>query len=118
MSGSMREPQRSQWPDRVAVRLGGLEEALLLEPRDDPLLGLLLLEPGELARVLAHPPVEPDHGELREPVRATDLEVRRVVAGRDLQGAGAELGIDAVVRDDREAAVCHGEDGLLSRKSR
>ena len=33
---------------------------------------------------------------------APDLEVVGVVTGRDLQGAGAEVGLDVVVGDDRQ----------------
>ncbi len=99
--------------DRVPVRLRGLEQLLLAEPGDDPLLGLLLLEPGELAGGVVHEPVEPDDGELRKPVRAADLEVHRVVAGRDLHRAGAELRIDAVVRDDRDPPLRDGQNRLL-----
>ena len=39
-----------------------------------------------------------------------DLEVERVVAGRDLQRAGHELRVDALVGDDRHRALDEGHD--------
>ena len=50
-----------------------------------------------------HAPVLADHGDLLELVAAADLEVVGVVAGRDLERAGAELGVDVLVGDDRQA---------------
>ena len=52
--------------------------------------------------------------ELLEPVVAADLEVHRVVAGRDLQCAGAEVRLDALVGDDRHAALDDRHDRLLA----
>lgn len=45
------------------------------------------------------------HGDGRQVVALADLEVVRVVGGRHLDGAGAELGVDVLVRDDRDGAV-------------
>ena len=104
--------------DRVAVRLRGLEELALAQDRDDSLLRLLLREPRELARLLVHAPVEADHGQLGEPVRPPDLEVHRIVPGCDLDCARAELRIDAVVGDDRNAALGDGHDRLLADRDR
>ena len=64
--------------DGVAVRLALLELPALLEPRDDPLVGRLLVE--ALEALGHHPAVEPDHRERLEAVVAADLEVGRVVA--------------------------------------
>ena len=98
---------------RVPVRLRRHEQIPLSQDLDDPAVGLGLGKPRECARVLVHVPVEPDHGELREPVRLPDVEVHRIVARGDLDRAGAELGIDTIVRDDRDAPLGDGHDRLL-----
>ena len=99
--------------DRVPVGLLGDEQIPLSQDLDDPAVGFGLREPCEVARVLAHVPVEADHGELGETVRASDIEVHRIVAGGDLDGAGAELGVDTVVGDDRHAPLGDGHDRLF-----
>ena len=45
---------------------------------------------------------------------AADLEVGWIVAGRDLERAGAELGLDAGVRDHRDRPLHVGDDHLLA----
>ncbi len=50
-------------------------------------------------RVLVH------DGEVRQVVALADLEVVRVVRRGHLDGAGAELRVDVLVRDDRDAAA-------------
>ncbi|CAM5735024.1 hypothetical protein STENM223S_03475 [Streptomyces tendae] len=45
------------------------------------------------------------HGDGGQGVPLADLEVVRVVGGRHLDGAGAELGVDVLVGDDRDGAV-------------
>ena len=42
--------------------------------------------------------------------RAADLEVVGIVTGRDLERAGAELGIDVLVGDDRQPALDQRQD--------
>ena len=49
-SGSIREPQRSQVPTEWLVGLAADEQAELVETLDDLPLGLVLCQPGELAR--------------------------------------------------------------------
>ena len=66
-----------------------------------------------LARGRGHARVLADHGDLVEPVRAADLEVVRVVAGGDLERAGAELGVDVVVGDDRQPPSDERQDRVL-----
>ena len=80
ISGSIRLLQRSQSATECRYGLALDEQAALLDPREDPLLRLLLRQAGELAGVLAHAPVAADHGQLGQVVRAADLEVERVVA--------------------------------------
>ncbi len=45
------------------------------------------------------------HGDGRQAVALADLEVVRVVRRGHLDGAGAELGVDVLVGDDRDGAV-------------
>src|SRR4029077_15916638 len=96
--------QRDQWldprlaalaeRDRMPIRLALDEQAALLDPRENSLLGLLLAQARELPGLVAHPAVGADHGQLGQLVVAPDLEVHRVVPRRHLQRAGAELGVD------------------------
>ena len=99
-------------PDRVAVRLALLDEPALVRPREHAGVGLLLVE--ALESLGDHPPVRPDHGERLEAVVAADVEVHRVVARRHLDGAGAELGVDAGVGDDGHPALDDGDDDLAA----
>ena len=101
-------------PDRMAVALAPLERVVLLQPCQHPLVGLLLCEPGELARLLGHPPVGADHRQRGQAVVAADVEVRLVVAGRDLQRARAEVDLDPLVRDHRHAPLDDRHDHLLA----
>ena len=100
--------------DRVPVGLLLLEQVALARPLEHALPGLVLGQAGELAGLLVHPPVEPDDRQLGELVGAADLEVERIVAGRDLEGAGAELRLDALVRDHRHAARDERDDHVLA----
>ncbi len=98
----------------MPVRLALLEQAALLAPGEHALAGFLLVEPCQLAGLLRHEPVGADHHRLGQAVRAADLEVRGVVARRHLKRTGAELGLDALVRDHRHAALDEGDDDLLA----
>ena len=89
----------------MSVRLSLLDEAALLGPRDHTRPGLLLREPREVPRLLVHASVRTDHHRLGQPVVAPDLEVERVVPGRDLERPGAELAIDAGVCDHGHAQL-------------
>ena len=97
----------------MPVALALHEQVALAAPVEDPLVGLLLRQPGELAGLVVHPPVGADHHRLGQAVVAADLEVDRVVAGRDLQRAGAELGLDPLVGDHRHAPLDERDDRLL-----
>ena len=110
-----RDPRAVTVPDRVDVRLALRDRAELVERRDHGLARLGDGQPGEaLPRRLGHAPVLADHRDLLEAVAAPDLEVVRVVAGSDLERARAELGVDVVVRDDREPASDEGQDRGLA----
>ena len=108
MSGSIARVAALARADRVAVGLALLEEAALLGPRDHASAGLFLREPGEVARRLAHAAVPADRHRLRQPVVPADLEVERIVAGRDLESARAELAVDALVGDHGDALLGKG----------
>ncbi len=97
------------------VGLLGAQHALLAQGGDDRLLRLGGGHPGEpLPRLLGEPPVGADHDDLLEAVLAADLEVVGVVAGGDLQRPGAELGVDVLVGDDRQAAADQRQDAVLA----
>ena len=89
--------------DRVPVALSLLELVVLLQPRDDSLVGLGLGQARELARLLVQPAVRPDHGQRREAVVGADREVDGVVPGRHLERPRAEPELDALVGDHRHA---------------
>ncbi len=103
----------------VRVGLGAVDPALFAQRGDD---GVARLERGHAREALAgggrHAPVLADHGQLLEPVLAADLEVVGVVAGRDLQRAGAELGLDVVVGDDPQPAADDRQDRGLPHEPR
>ena len=95
----------------VAVALAAGDPPLALERGDDRLAGLEHGQAGEaLAGVRRHAPVLADHRDLVETVTAADLEVVGVVAGGDLQLAGAEVGLHVVVGDDRQPAPDERQD--------
>ena len=96
--------------------LGG--DAPPRERRDDRLLRLGGGQARVLAGLLVHQPVLADHRDLLEAVRAADLEVVGVVARRDLQRAGAELGVDVGVGDDRQAPADQRQDACPPTRSR
>ena len=89
----------------MPVGLALLQEPALAEPLEDPGVGLLLRQPGQLAGLVVHAAVGPDHHRLRQSVVSADLEVERVVAGRHLQRARPELRVDALVGDHRHRAL-------------
>ncbi len=98
----------------MPVGLAPLQELPLAEPLDDPGVGLLLRQPGQLAGLVVHAAVGPDHHRLRQSVVAPDLEVERVVAGRHLQRARPELRVDALVGDHRHRALDERHEHLPS----
>ena len=100
--------------DRVPVVLALLELPALGSPLEHAQAGLLLRQPGSSPAASFISPSWPDHGQLREPVVAADLEVDRVVTRRDLERAGAELGLHPLVRDHRHAPLDEGDDDLLA----
>ena len=104
---------------RVRVGLGARDRALRAQRGDDGLARLQRRHAGEaLARRLGHQAVLADHDELVEPVRAADLEVVGVVAGRDLQRAGAELRLDVRVGDDPQPPPDERQDRRLADQAR
>ena len=116
--------QRDEWLD---ARAGALTEADGVPIRDllaqlaaraqvldRTLVALLGGEPLPLGHQVGHLAVEADRRQRLEAMIAADLEVDGVVARRDLQRAGAELDLDALVGDDRDMAADHRHDRLLA----
>ena len=102
--------------DGVPVRLSFLELIVFAKPLEDPLLGLLLGQPGQSPRLVVHPPVGADHGQLREAVVAADLPILRIVARRDLEGARAEVHLHTLVGDHGHSPFDERDDGLLAHQ--
>ncbi len=97
--------------DRVRVWLFLDQKPLRLQVGDDGLARLeailALVRPG----LGGHLAVEADGRDNGQAVAVADLEVERVVPGRDLEGAGAELRLDGVVGDDRHQTANDGHAG-------
>ncbi len=87
------------------------ECAEFLEVGDHALARLADRQPGVLLACFGDAPVGPDRLDGIELVVTADLEVGDVVGRRDLEGAGAEIGLDALVGDDGQAAPEQREDG-------
>ena len=101
--------------DVVGVRLLGRDHVLRAERGHHRVARLVDVQAGEaLPRRLGHPPVLADHRDLLEPVAAPDLEVVGVVAGGDLEAAGAELRVHVLVGDHRQATTDQRQDGLAA----
>ena len=99
----------------VDVGLGAGQQALLAQRLDHGALGLVGGQAGEaLAGGRGHPAVLADHRDLLQAVLAADLEVVGIVPGRDLQRAGAEVGLDVLVADDPQAAADERQDRVLA----
>ena len=104
--------------DRVAVRLALLHVPALVGPGDHACACLLLRQAGEISGDLAHAPVPADGHRLGEPVVAPDVEVERVVTGRDLERTRAELAVDPLVGDDGDAELRVRNDHLATDRAR
>ena len=102
----------------MAVGLLAIEQVALACPGEHALACLVLREPGERAGINAHLSVDADHGQLGQAVLSADLEVGRVVSRRDLERAGAELGVDLLVLDHGHATLDERDDHLLPNASR
>ena len=98
----------------VPVRLTLLEQSTLLAPREDASAGLLLRHARDVGNDVVHAPVAADHHRLGEAVATSDLEVHRIVARGDLERTRAELGLHALVGDDRDPSLDEGHDRLLA----
>ncbi len=103
----------------VLVRARARDAVALAQRRHHRTARVLDAQPGEaLAGGLGHEPVLADHAHLIEPVPAAYLEVVGVVPRRDLQRAGAELGIHVLVGDDRQPAADDRQDRRLAHQAR
>ena len=99
--------------DAVGVVLDLDEVALGLKVRDYGLAGLVAVHAVILAAVYYLRVVVEDE-DVVEVVPLGDLEVVRVVAGRHLDAAGAEVHLDVVVSDDGYLAAHEGQDAGLA----
>src|SRR5207302_2737659 len=86
-------------------RLDAVDEPEHVHVLDDLLPGLEAVQTRVLARGRRHFAVEADDRANRQLVAPTDLEVHGVVAGRDLDDAGAELRVHRRVGDHFHADV-------------
>ncbi len=119
MSGSTRAPERwlygtvCTYSSRARMRPAASRSATTRSRAS------ATVNPGvALARGRGHQAVLADHADALEAVLVADLEVVGVVAGRDLQRAGAEVGLDVVVGDDRQAPPDERQDELLADERR
>jgi hypothetical protein len=105
--------------DLVHERLRAGDQPLLAQRSNHRVARLIDVQALErLARGRGHACVLADHGDLLEPVGAADLEVVRVVARSDLERAGAELGVDVLVGDDRQPPSDERQDRVLADQPR
>ena len=101
----------------MGVRLGLDQVIALPEHLDDARPGGQRVARAELVR---HPVLVDDVAVLvdaaddLQPVALPDLVVVGIVAGRDLEGAGAEVGLDVLVGDHRELAADQGQEGTAA----
>src|SRR5271154_2455426 len=88
------------YADRMFVRLDLFEESRRFQVPDDLLARVLARHPAIGAAVVVDVPSTVQNRNLLEAVALAELEVDRIVRGRDLQRAGAEFTIDRGVGDD------------------
>ena len=93
-----------------------LQQAVSLQLLDDLLSHLEPVLSFVVARVLVQRAVGVHDVDGGQAVSLADLEVVVVVAGGDLQCAGAELGGDGLVGDDGDDAPQDGEDGAAAHE--
>ena len=102
--------------DGVIVLLDVVEQIVLLEPLDDGLAALVAVHAGELAVTLDDHRVLIEDVDLRQVVGLTHGVVIGVVGRRDLDKAGAKVGVDMPILKDGDLAVDDWElDGLTHK---
>ena len=100
----------------VLVRLDARDQPLRLEIGDDLLArGEAVHAAVRLGRVLIQPPALVEDIDDIEVVAAADLEVVEVVRRRDLDRAGAGLGIGVFIGDDRKPAPDQRQHRVLTK---
>ena len=110
LSGAMGEG------NRVKVGALGPNHSLLAQRRHDRTLGLADRQPGEAPSLLGQTSVGADHNDLSQSVPAPDLKIIGVMTGGDLQGAGAELGVDIGVRDNRQSPPDQRQQAVVAEE--
>ena len=99
--------------DGVIEVLDVIEQVVLLEPLDDGLAALVAVQAGELAVAFDDHRVLVEDVDLRQVVSLTHGVVVGVVGRRDLDKAGAEVGVDMPILKDGDLTVDDGKlDGL------
>ena len=95
----------------MGVRFHALEQALGLEVRHVRAAPVEAVHAGPLAGRVVQRAVVVEDADDREPVSLAHAPVVRVVAGRDLHGAGAELAVHLGIGDDGDFAPNARHDG-------
>ena len=102
--------------ERDGVLLLLLQQAQPLELGDDALARDVAILPGERPGFRGHLRVEADDLDALQVVPVPDLEVGRVMRGRDLDRARAERLVNGLVCDDRDAPVHDRQDGVAAHE--
>ncbi len=100
--------------DREGVRLGAGKVAGSFEVGDKPGTRLVAIKAGIGAALLVDGGVLVHHVDEGKAAALTHVVVVRVVRGRDLDRAGAEVPVDGFVGDDRDATTERGQERLAA----
>ena len=98
--------------DGMIVLIHVIEQVVLLEPRQDGLTALVARHAGELAIALHNDGMLVEDVDLLQAVGLAHRIVVWVVRRGDLDKAGAEIGVDVPIVENRDLAV---DDGQLDR---
>ena len=98
--------------DGMIVLINVIEQVVLLEPRQDGLTALVARHAGELAITLHNDGMLVEDVDLLQAVGLAHRIVVGVVRRGDLDKAGAEIGVDVPIVENRNLAV---DDGQLDR---
>ena len=102
--------------DGVIEVLDVIEQVVLLKPLDDGLAALVTVHAGKLAVTLDDHRVLVEDVDLRQVVGLAHGVIVGVVGRRDLNEAGAKVGVDMPILKDGDLAVDDGElDGLAHK---
>ena len=105
-------------PNGVPVLLYALQQPRLLEVFHNLDAGLKAVQPRVGAGLGVHRAVGVHDRDDGQPVALAEVEVCRVMARRDLEGAGAELRLDGIVANDGDAPAEDGQHHFLADELR